>query len=330
MIKVGLIGCGEHSENGHAVPLARYKAAHPGEIELAAACDLNLARANAFCTRYGFGRAYSNAEAMLAQEKVDVCIAVVPVEKISALGIQLMGMGIPCVVEKPLGASSTEVEALLAASKSSGTPNMVSVNRRFMPFLNRAIEWSRRAGPLRYVRGTMTRHARTEPEFLWTTAVHAVDALRHIAGEVAEASIRALQPNSSSATWFAVDLRFENGCLGRIDVLPTAGVLEETYELFGEGYRATVTCPFGAHRGWQAFLENRLVIDESAPSDMPEDVLNGCYDEASALLDALARGKQLWPSIEAVFPSVELCLSMARTVEETTTKPFPIENKTRG
>ena len=195
MIKVGLIGCGEHSENGHAVPLARYKAAHPGEIELAAACDLNLARANAFCTRYGFGRAYSNAEAMLAQEKVDVCIAVVPVEKISALGIQLMGMGIPCVVEKPLGASLSEVQALLAASKSSGTPNMVSVNRRFMPFLNRAIEWSRRAGPLRYVRGTMTRHARTEPEFLWTTAVHAVDALRHIAGEVAEASIRAMPQN---------------------------------------------------------------------------------------------------------------------------------------
>jgi len=330
MIKVGLIGCGEHSENGHAVPLARYKAAHPEEIELAAACDLNLEHANAFCARYGFSRAYSNADAMLAQEKVDVCIAVVPVEKISTLGIQLMGMGIPCVVEKPLGASLSEIQALLTASKSSGTPNMVSVNRRFMPFLNRAIEWSRNAGPLRYVRATMARHARTEPEFLWTTAVHAVDALRHIAGEVADVSLRAMQPNGSSATWFGVDLRFENGCLGRIDVLPTVGVLEETYELCGEGYRATVTCPFGAQRGWQAFQENRLVIDEFALADMPEDILNGCYDEASALLDALARGKQLWPSIEAVFPSVELCLSMARTVEETTTKPFPIENKTRG
>ena len=199
---------------------------------------------------------------------------------------------------------------------------------RIWPFVR--IEMRRCAGPLRYVRGTMARHARTEPEFLWTTAVHAVDALRHIAGEVADASLRAMQPNGSSATWFGVDLRFENGCLGRIDVLPTAGVLEETYELFGEGYRATVTCPFGAQRGWRAFQENRLVIDESAPSDMPEDVLNGCYDEASALIEALARGQRPWPSIEAVFPSVELGLSMARTVEETTTNTFPIENKTRG
>ena len=317
MIKVGLIGCGEHSENGHAVPLARYKAAHAEEIELVAACDLDLARANAFCTRYGFRRAYSTADAMLADEKFDVCIAVVPVERISALGIQLLEMGIPCVVEKPLGASLSEVEALLAVSKSSGTPNMVSVNRRFMPFLNRAIEWSRRAGELRYVRGTMTRHARNEPEFLWTTAVHTVDALRHIAGEVAEASIRAMPQNGSSACWYAIDLRFVRGALGRIDVLPTTGALEETYELFGEGYRAAVTCPFGAHRGWQAFQESKLVISESATEDMAEDMLNGCYDEVASLIRALASGKLPRPSIETVFPSIELCWAMARTVDET-------------
>jgi predicted dehydrogenase len=319
MIKVGLIGCGEHSETGHAVPLARYKAAHPTEIELAAACDPNLARANAFCASHGFSRAYSNADAMLAREKFDVCIAVVPVEKISALGIQLLEMGMPCVVEKPLGASLSDAQALVAAAKASRTPNMVSVNRRFMPFLNRAIEWSRRAGPLRYVRGTMSRHARGEREFLWTTAVHAVDALRHVAGEVAEGNIRTLRQSGSSADWFAIDLRFENGAFGHIDVLPTAGVLEETYELFGEGYCVTVTCPFGAQRRWRVFQENKLVFDESAPPEMPEDVVNGCYDEAAALFGALARGQRPSPSIEAVFPSVELCLAMAKTVEKTKT-----------
>ena len=38
----------------------------------------------------------------------------------------------------------------------------------------------------------MARHARREPEFLWATAVHAVDALRHMAGEVTDAKIREL------------------------------------------------------------------------------------------------------------------------------------------
>ncbi len=100
------------------------------------------------------------------------------------LAASLLRFGMPCVVEKPLGTSLDELALLLDTAKATGTRNMVSVNRRFMPYLNRALEWTRTAGQLRYVRCTMTRQARSEPEFLWATAIHAVDALRYIAGEV--------------------------------------------------------------------------------------------------------------------------------------------------
>ena len=316
MIRLALIGCGEHSESGHAIPLARYKAVHPAEIELAAVCDLKAERAQSFCRKYGFMNAYSDVDEMLARQKLDGCIAVVPVERISQLGIKLLGMGIPCVVEKPLGASLPEVKALLDAARTTRTPSMVSVNRRFMPFLNRAIEWTRTIGPLRYVRCTVTRHARCEPEFLWTTAVHAVDAVRYIAGQVAEANIRTLRDAVGSAEWYVIDLRFETGVSGHIDVLPTSGMLEETYELFGEGFRASVTCPFGPERVWRCFRENRLVVEEAAPEGMAEDVLNGCYDEAAEFVWALTSKDVPRPSIEDVFPSVELCLAMARTANE--------------
>jgi predicted dehydrogenase len=316
MIRLGLIGCGEHSESGHAVPLARYQAAHPGEIELTAACDLNLERAQFSCRQYGFINAYRDVDEMLAQGKLDGCIAVVPVQKISELGIKLLGLGIPCAVEKPLGASLAEAKALLDAARATRTMNMVSVNRRFMPFLNRALEWNHNAGPLRYVRCTLTRHARREPEFLWATAVHAVDALRHIAGEVVDAKIRVLGPAGGSAEWYAINLSFENGVSGRLDVLPTAGMLEETYELIGEGFRASVTCPFGPERGLRCFRENRLVLVEAASESIPEDVLNGCYDEASEFIRALTVNRAARPSIEEVFPSVELCLTMAKILEE--------------
>jgi myo-inositol 2-dehydrogenase / D-chiro-inositol 1-dehydrogenase len=320
MIRLGLIGCGEHSESGHAIPLARYQAAHPDEIELTAACDLNLERAQFFCRQYGFINAYRDVDEMLAQRKLDGCLAVVPVQKISEFGIKLLGLGIPCVVEKPLGSSLAEAKALLDAARATGTMNMVSVNRRFMPFLNQALEWTHNAGPLRYVRCTLTRHARGEPEFLWSTAVHAVDALRHIAGEVGEAKIRVLGPAGGSAEWYAINLSFENGVSGRLDLLPTAGMLEETYELIGEGFRASVTCPFGPERGLRCFRENRLVLVEAASEGSPEDVLNGCYDEASEFIRALTVKRAARPSIEEVFPSVELCLTMAKTLEENSGK----------
>lgn len=316
MIRLGLIGCGEHSEGGHAVPLARYKAAHPGEIELTAACDLNFERAQLFCRQHGFLNSYRDVDEMLARHKLDGCIAVVPVERISELGIKLLTHAIPCVVEKPLGASLAEAKALLAAAQATNTLNMVSVNRRFMPFLNRALEWTRTAGSLRYVRCVMFRHERREPEFLWATAVHAIDAMRHIAGPVSDAGIHALGKGEAATAWFSIDLSFVSGVSGRLDVLPTAGMLEETYELIGEGFRAAVTCPFGPERGVRCFRENRLDLAESASANVPEDVLNGCYDEAAEFIRALSRKEPPYPSIEEVFPSVELCWEMANAFQE--------------
>jgi predicted dehydrogenase len=314
MIRLGLIGCGEHSESGHAIPLARYKAANPGQIELAAACDLRLERAREFCGKYGFLSAYADPDEMLAKEKLDGCIAVVPTERISALGIKLLRMGIPCVVEKPLGASLDEARALRDAATATQTLNMVSVNRRFMPFLTRAVEWAREQGALRYVRCTLARHARRESEFLWATAVHAVDTLRFLAGQVATFELHSLAAPEETTPWYVIDLQFETGIRGRIDVLPTTAMVEETYDLFGDGFRASVTCPFGSPRGWRCFRDGHLMLEEHATADMTEDVLNGCYDEATELIRALRGKDRPHPSIEEVFPSVELGWKMARNI----------------
>ncbi len=315
MIRLGLVGCGEHSEGGHAIPLARYKSAHPGEVLLAAACDIRIDRAREFCSKYGFLAAYQDVDTMLQREKLDGCISVVPPEKISELGIKLLGMKIPCVVEKPLGASIAEVHALRDASAATQTPNMVSVNRRFMPSLNRAVEWTHTAGTLRYVHCTLARNARREPDFIWATAVHAVDALRYIAGHVVSFHNQTLTPRGESAAWYAIDLRFENGISGRIDVLPTAGMVEETYDVYGENFRATVTCPFGPKRGWRCFRAGKLISEEVISENTPEDLVNGCYDEATEFIRAVSTKSAPRPSIAEITPSVELCFAIAKAAQ---------------
>ncbi len=310
MVRIALVGCGEHSESGHAVPLARYQLQHPAKVVLAAACDIQIARARFFCDRYGFRNAYSNLNEMLSREKIDGCVAVVPMGKITEVGVYLMHRRIPCSIEKPLGSSSEEVKHLLASAKSTGTRNMVSVNRRFMPFLSRALEWIKGRGRIEYVRCTMLRHARGEPEFIWATAVHAVDTLRYIAGEIESHHTRRLKAAGGSGA-YCLDFVFENDVVGRIDVLPTTGVLEEKYELFGNGSYAAVTCPFGARRGWVAYANGVLVTEEWASDELPEDVINGCYDETACFIESLQEGRPLRPSIADITPSVELCMSIA-------------------
>src|SRR5881394_3373364 len=38
-LRIALIGCGNHSEHSHAIPLARYALQHPDELQLGGACD---------------------------------------------------------------------------------------------------------------------------------------------------------------------------------------------------------------------------------------------------------------------------------------------------
>jgi predicted dehydrogenase len=312
-IRVGLIGCGEHSEIGHAIPLARYAATHKEAITLTAACDLRHERAELFCRKYGFARSYQQAEEMLAREHLDVCVAVTPVERIAEIGIKLLEANIPCVVEKPLGSTITEVNALREAAGSTNTTNMVSVNRRFMPLLTRGVGWARNAGVLRYVRCTMLRHARTEPEFLRFTAIHAVDTVRFIGGEVSAYEVRTLTPAPHA---YAIDLELEGGVHGRIDVLPIAGMVEETYELIGDGFRAIITSPFGPVRSLRCYQENLLVLEEIGGGETPEDVIHGFYGEVLELVDALNQKRRPTPSIDDVFPSVELCFQLSESAEQ--------------
>src|SRR5215213_7045206 len=184
MIRIALAGCGEHSRASHAAPLARYAATHPSEINLVAACDLNREKAAEFCRSFGFARSYEDLNEMLEVEKPDACVSIMPVEKIGEIGIKLLELRMPCVIEKPLGTSVSEIERLASVARQTQTPHMVSVNRRFMPYLNQARSWMQQHGPLRYVRASQVRHMRSEPDFIWSTAIHAIDALRYIAGEV--------------------------------------------------------------------------------------------------------------------------------------------------
>ena len=314
MVRLAILGCGEHSRTSHAAPLARYAAQQPGEIELVAACDLNQERAVEFCQTFGFARAYEDAEKMLASEKLDGCVCVMPMEQIVPGAIRLLKRGLPCVIEKPLGTSLVEAEMLARVARETGTPHMVSVNRRFMPFLSEARQWISETGPLEYVRAIQVRHARDELDFIWSTAIHVIDALRSLAGEIRDFDTDVLHRPRSPALWYVISLRFESGVHGRVEVLPTAGMIEESYELFGEGFRARVAAGSGTQRSLECWRAGQKVIDEKTSNEVPEDLRNGAYQEVEEFVRALRTGTRPRPEIEEILPSARVCFAIAESI----------------
>jgi myo-inositol 2-dehydrogenase/D-chiro-inositol 1-dehydrogenase len=315
MIRIALAGCGEHSRTSHATPLARYASEHSGEIELVAACDLNEHKAAEFCHSFGFLRRYTDLDQMLDLEKPDACVCIMPIEQIVEKGTDLLERRIPCVIEKPLGASLAGAEKLSRVARDTQTPHMVSVNRRFMPYLNQALSWLRDLGPLRYIRAVQVRHARSEEDFIWSTAIHVLDALRYAAGEIDNYDVEVIR-KEGVAVWYDISLAFVSGASGRIEILPTAGMVEESYEFFGEDFRARVTAGAGTQRTLECWHENRLVIEVRASEDEPEDLRNGAYREVEEFVRALRTGARPRPEIEEILPSARICFAIADSVKE--------------
>ena len=202
------------------------------------------------------------------------------------VGIELLRRRIPCLLEKPPGATPAEVEALVRVARETATPHQISVNRRFSPFLNQAIAWANEAGPPSHVHARMLRHARREADFVWGTGVHVLDAVRHIGGEWDHFDVR-VTPPPASAPWFLVSLRFASGCLGTIEIAPTSGRVEETYELRGENFCASATTLGGAGEAARLWRNNTLEQETLADPDAPLCLRDGSWEETCAFLDAV-------------------------------------------
>ena len=151
MMKIAVLGGGNHSRDNHLPALGRYVALHPGEVELAAFCDLRREVAEGVAREYGFARSYTGLEELLAAETPDGCIAITPVAATARVAAQILAAGIPLLMEKPLGATPEEAEQICRLAERQNSRVMVSLNRRFDPAITAACAWISRR-PLQYVR----------------------------------------------------------------------------------------------------------------------------------------------------------------------------------
>jgi predicted dehydrogenase len=304
MLKIVLLGAGNHSRGNHLPALARYVAQHPGEVALAGLCDLRREYAEAAAREYGFARVYTDVDEMLRVEQPDGCVAVTPIPVTTEIAARVIRADVPLLMEKPPGANADEARQVVDLVEAAGARVMVSMNRRFDPALRAALTWWGER-PLRYLRGTIVRVNRREPEFMYGTAIHPLDTMRAIAGNVREYEVHVREVEG--VRWYAVRFVFESGAVGSLDVLPTAGSMGESYEMYGAGCCALVRVGGPDSGEVRCWADGQLTIEDEPARGMPTFVRNGAYDETVAFISALKEDRSLHPSPSEVLQSVELC-----------------------
>src|SRR4051812_44325045 len=107
-MNIALIGCGKVGHI-HAQALRQLP-----DVKLAAVCDAQRERAEAFAATYG-GRAFADVAELLAARPDAVLIAT-PHPLHAGPAVQAARAGVHVLVEKPLAASLADCDAMIAAA----------------------------------------------------------------------------------------------------------------------------------------------------------------------------------------------------------------------
>ena len=257
LLNLGILGAGPVSQAAHFEASKKAR-----NVELYAVCDVApdlLERAAAI---HQPQVVFSDYATMLADEKVQAVLIAVAHQFHVPLALQALAAGKHVLVEKPMGVSVEECEALCAKVKQTNLVLQVGHNRRFDPGVAFARDFVREElGTMLSYKGwyydsiyryTMTdnlqpvpyssRHARRpdgDPKadrrqyLMLTHGSHMFDLARFVAGEMLSLEAR-LQERFGAFCWF-ISVEFASGALGHLDLnIPTRGDFEEGFHISGE------------------------------------------------------------------------------------------------
>jgi predicted dehydrogenase len=129
-IRTALIGCGKVG-GLHAAALASLP-----ESNLVAVCDADLGRAEKFAGEYG-GRAFADVSRLLADAAPEAVFVCTPHPLHAEPAMLAAEAGAHVMVEKPMAASLSDCDAMLAAARKAGVSLSVMSQRRFYESVRR-------------------------------------------------------------------------------------------------------------------------------------------------------------------------------------------------
>lgn len=243
--RIGFVGSGNYASKV-LIPAFRAAGAELGSVASAAGVSgLHAAR------KFGFAETTTDAERIFADDTIDTVVVTTRHDSHADLVLRAIAAGKHVFVEKPLGLSPEELDAIEAAQEAriaegTGRLVMVGFNRRFAPNVVRARQLL--AGSGEPVAMTMTVNAGAIPAEHWTQdsevgggrivgeVCHFVDLLRHLAGAaIVEVRTRAME--SATGDTVSLQLAFANGSIGTIHYFANghSGLAKERLEVFSSG-----------------------------------------------------------------------------------------------
>jgi predicted dehydrogenase len=178
---VGVVGLGYWGPN-----LARNFDRFP-DAELTWLCDSSEEALGQWGGAFPGARTSARLDDLLADASLDAVVVATPVHTHAELAVRVLAAGKHCFVEKPLGRSEQEAEAVVDAARAAERVLMVGHLLEYHPGVDRLADLvgSGELGDLRYIysnRLNLGKH-RQDENALWSLGAHDVSVILRLAGE---------------------------------------------------------------------------------------------------------------------------------------------------
>lgn len=269
--------------------------------------------------KFGFAEVASDSDLVMNDTDIDAVFITTPHNSHSRMICQALAAGKHVFVEKPMGLSHEEIDAVAQAmSENPQSCLMVGFNRRFSPHIVQLKKWlSSAPGPKSII---ITINAGAIPADHWTQrkdvgggriigeGCHFIDLARHLA----DAPIHHAAANAMGGAegrlgdCVALNLRFEDGSIATIHYLANGSkdFPKERIEVFAAG--KVVTC--------DNFRHSKQIGGKGKLKTRSQD--KGHAAELSSFFDAISSGGQ-WPiSGEELIEVSRVTIDLALQVDQ--------------
>jgi len=127
-IRVGVIGAGAIAQVAHLPTLRRLR-----NVEVAAICDSDFAKARAVAGRFKISEVYDDIDDVLRYGELDALVVCTTNHLHEAHALSALSAGLHVLVEKPLATSSKGVARIVRQAEGSDRILIVGTNQRYRP-----------------------------------------------------------------------------------------------------------------------------------------------------------------------------------------------------
>lgn len=292
-VRVAMVGAGGMANFVHYPSLAEMD-----DVEMVAICDLDDERLRTTGDKYGIEARFRDYRQMIEKTAPDAVYIVMPPHQLFDLVIHCLSQKLHVFIEKPPGVTSEQTRHMALAAERNGCRTMVGFNRRFIPAARAAKARIEERSAMIQCVATFYKNTIGAPAYyggaidiLTCDAIHAVDALRWMGGEVvcAASDIRSLDADYDNA--FNALLSLENGGTGILLTNWVVGKRVHTLEMHGMGISAFIDTDSRA----VIYKDNEAQAEEIWSRDLvgTEDAYKhlGFFAENRHFIDCIKEGR---------------------------------------